>query len=191
MTSAVTREDHSVVTPSAVRFLRATGYSPVSQFSKPPVASLPASSLPVAAQPASSFGQPTEPIARSVSPMDRVALGSSVQHRPTIPLQDRNVSQINVCLSHIFKEHAPDPVPSVRPIRSADCGHSSAGEVLDFLRVHLAHREEECVTLEEKYLEREDHVVSLESEVESLVQENHFLQEQCWKIGETTCFSRF
>lgn len=81
--------------------------------------------------------------------MDRIAIGSSVQHHPTDPLQDFHVSIINAFLAPIRKAHASNPVPSVRPIRPADRGHSSADGALEFLRKRLARREEEFVALDE------------------------------------------
>lgn len=123
-------------------------FFPVFQSAKTLYVSQSASSLRVAAQPASSTGQPSKPIVRPVAPTNHVAAGSSVQHRPTVFLQHHSVSPINSSPAHKRKALAPDTVSFVRPIRSADPGHSSAVEALECPRENLARREEVFAALE-------------------------------------------
>lgn len=120
-----------------------TGHPLVSQSTKPTAVLLPASSLPVAAQPASSTCQHTESIAHPITSMCRIAIGSSVEHILTVPLQGRHLSPITAPNIPVRKSHAPDPAPPVWPIWSAHRGHSCTGGARDFLSEGLALRKED------------------------------------------------
>lgn len=76
------------------------------------------------------------------------------------------------------KAHPPDPVRSVWPIWSADCGHSSGNEARHIHRERLARRKEEFVALDERYLARKERVFSLASEVDFLVEENRLFENK-------------
>lgn len=115
----------------------------------------------VVAQPASSTGRSSEHIAGPAALMDYVPVGSSDQHCPTVSQQNRNVSPINAFFANMRMAHDPDPVPSVRPIPSADRGHPSAGGAPDFPHECLARQMEKCFALDENYFAREDRIVTL------------------------------
>lgn len=170
------------MTPSVMRLPPATGSLPASQSAEPLAVSLPASLLSVAAQPASSSAQCSEPKARPVASMDRVGADSSIHHHITVPLQDHNASLINASFVHLHGVHALDPARSVQLFRYADHGYSSAVGALDFLPKCFPSWDEEFVALNQKYLAREERVISIESEVESLVQENHLLKNNIEKL---------
>lgn len=120
--------------------------------------------------------------------MDRVTLGFTVWHCPIVFLQNCDVTPINGSPADLLDTHAPDQFLSVRPLWSANRGRSFAGWDLEFLRNYPSRREKEFFALDKQYLACKGRVVSLDAEVESLVQKIHLFKDNDVKLETKLAF---